>query len=493
MARTSAKQSAAAQNIGKSPQYGWGGTIDVPITELFAMVSGPILMQQMREMWLLDETAGAMRFCITSTMAQVPWKHLPRTDGVVKESDPEAVKWAAWADTLLDDIQNGFDAHVEDALAMIWAGFAPCEIVTKQRAGGDTSKYNDKFYGIAKLPLRDPRTIVNWNYDDNDDLISMDQLSSKGSSTIPMWKLLHYRTTAELNNPQGISLLLAARRAWKLKTKIQDAEALGIERELVGLPIFRVPEEMYLQSVEVGGDGLPTPAALQAQAVLRSAVDAVSKMRLNKTGGLVIFSNTYNEDDPQHPDPTPKYDFKIVTTGGARSIDTRQPIRDYDRSISRIMLMQFLQLGDRSTGSYALSDDQSSMAYKSFMALALKISVEWSNKVLPLIWQINNFPMQYLPQLQPGQINKQALQQMGALLTGLAKSNGLWEADPKMRAAIIDMLGLDYDPAVQQEQAGVAADAAKEAAKPTPPPVVNANLGHNGGPPLDDATSNQDD
>lgn len=480
MGRTAKKTAAATETVGRSSNSTYGiNFVDVTFEGALGMLNSFNLMREMREMWLTDETAGSMRWCISSTMAQVPWKHAPQVDGKTNTDDAEANKYALLADSLMDDMKDGMPAHVEDAMAMIWAGFAPCEIILKQR-DGVKSRFNDKFYGVSKIPLRDPRTVTGWLVNEEEDISFMTQSGAKDK--IPIWKLCHYRTTTEMDAPQGVPLLLAAYRSWKLKKQIQDSEAVGIERELVGLPVFRLPQEMYEQSQERGADGQPTDDAKRALSMIQSATEAVSKLRLNKSGGLVLFSNTYTEDG-DGTDKTPKWDFKILTTGGQRTIDTRQPIRDYDRAIARVLMMQFLHLGDRSTGSYALSDDQSSMAYKSFMALALKVSREWSQKVLPLVWDVNGWPKKYLPLLEPGQINKQALKELGAFMTGLGKVAGLWEGDPKARRNISDTLGIETTPDTQRELADYAVDAAEAAANP--PTVVNPNIGHNGGPALD--------
>jgi hypothetical protein len=46
-------------------------------------------------------------------------------------------------------------------MTMLWAGFAPCEIVFKQRDGVQ-SKYDDGKWGFKALPLRDQHTIWDW-------------------------------------------------------------------------------------------------------------------------------------------------------------------------------------------------------------------------------------------------------------------------------------------------------------------------------------------
>lgn len=475
MGRPSKAKQVSTSTIGFSQNWGWA-TGD---QEFFPLGNHFSLMQQMRQMWLTDETAGAMNWCLSTTMAQIPWDFAPQVDGVDNDKDEEAATMAAWANTLLSDMDESFDDHVEDALAMIWAGVAPCEVVLKQRVGGDESRHNDGFYGISGIPLRDPRTIVEWTYDaERQKITGMRQLgyslstsAGGGNGVIPLWKICHYRTTSEMNNPWGRSLLLSARRAWLLKVKIQDSEAIGIERDLCGLPRFKVPQEVIDQSNEADADGRPTKEALAAQTFLSAAQKAVSDMRFNKSGGIIQASNTYTEDEYQHADTTPKYDFDIITTAGQRSIDCRTAVRDYDRSIAMVVMMQFLQLGGRSGGSYGLSEDQSSMGVRSFMALAQKIATEFTRKALTLVWEVNGFDKKYMPRLRHGQISKEAMQAFGAALAGIGKSAGLWETDLEMRAALAKMLGLPFDRLAQAEAVETARTASKAAAAA---PTLNA-------------------
>jgi hypothetical protein len=49
------------------------------------------------------------------------------------------------------------------------------------------------------------------------------------------------------NNPEGRSLLRNAYRPWYYKHRIEEIEAVGVERDLAGLPIAYLPPE-YLSS-----------------------------------------------------------------------------------------------------------------------------------------------------------------------------------------------------------------------------------------------------
>lgn len=466
MARPTNSERTATSQIGFPQVFSFASGNE----EFLTLPVGRRLFTEMRKMVLTDETVGAMMWCITSTLAQVKWTFVPQVDGKDAETDEEAIRMAEFANTLLIDMRDTFNDHVEDALAMIWAGFAPCEIVLKRR-DGVSSRFNDKFYGIDHMTLCDPRTVIGWDYNAKREVAAMRQMGIGGMATIPMWKLLHYRVTSEMDNPYGRPLLLNAWRVWRLKTKIQDIEAIGIERELVGMPYFKLPLSLINTAKEVKADGSPTDDALAAQAFLSEVDKVVSSLRFNKSGGLYYPSDPWATEEDKGGN-TPMFDFGIMTSSGQRAIDTRTPARDYDRAIARVLLFQFLHLGDRSTGSYSLSDDQSSMAYKSLTALVVKIYQEFNRKALPLIWMVNGFDKKFMPALKAGEISKESLQQIGAWLGGLAKMQAIWDQDEEARMSIGKTAGISLDRAAQKEAAGHASDTAEMKSKPPPTPAA---------------------
>lgn len=446
--------------------YSWG------TDELFPVLDTISLLREMRIMAETDETVGAMLWCIYSIMGQIEWSYVPQVDGIDAPDDEEAKKYADLATSMLHDMDRPFSDHIEDALSMIVAGFAPIEIVMKQR-DGVSSRYNDGLYGIRSLNLLDQTTIWDWKYEGTQ-LVAMQQMSAgvrDGDGRIPLFKTLHYRTSSQYNNPRGRPLLKNAWRVWKLKKRAQDSEAIGIERDLCGLPVFEMPEEEIDAQFEVNKDtGEPTERALEAIAKVRAAQKAVADMRFNKSGGLVHASNTFADD--VEGDTTKKYAFRIQTTGGQRSIDVRTTVRDYDHAITRVTMMQFLTLGQRSGGSYGLSEDQSSMAVGSIVALAGKIVREWNQKSVPLVWNVNALPNKYRPRLRHSDVNKNGITQLGQFLAGVGRAADLWGGDPTMRMAIAKAGNLAYDATAQTGAAKTHREAAEQAAEPPPPPAA---------------------
>lgn len=423
-----------------------------------------------------DETVGAMLYCIAATMRQIKWEYVPQIDGEDAPEDPEAKKWRDIATTMLKDMEQPFDDHIEDMLTMLWAGFAPVEMIFKVRDGVG-SRFSDGFYGIGSLNLLDQTTIWDFVYEGSKPVAMKQMGIGIGAQTadglIPMEKTLLYRTSTQYNNPRGRPLLKSAWRAWRLKRKVQDSEAIGIERELCGLPIFEMPEEMILQQFDLDAEGNLTEDAKRAIAMVQAAKAATQDMRLNKTGGLVIPSDTWGED-VQGGAAHKKYNFRIQTTGGQRTVDSRTVVRDYDHAIARVAMMQFLTLGQRSGGSYSLSDDQSSMAVASIMALADKATAEWNKKSVALTWIVNAFPDKYRPRLKHSDVNKNGITQLGQFFAGVGKAADLWGGDVHMRRGIAMVANLPYDIEAQTEAAGTHNAAADLKANP-PPPTFAAN------------------
>lgn len=440
MGRPPSKKTPSSQVLGLHPIGVNGAAYGSQGDQLLSMISGLPMLYDLRRMFLTDDTVGAMTWVISTTLQKIPWKHAAQIDGKDADTDATAMFYADWADGLMLDMNESWASHVEQCCELLWSGFLPFEIVTKQRDGRN-SRFSDGLYGIRKMPLLDPLTVSGWSWDQEGDLTHMLQMGAR--APLPVWKIALYQTFATEASPNGRSMLNGAWRPWRMKNRIQDSEAVGIDRDLCGLPVFKVPEELLIQAQEVDGAGAFTADALLAQQRLNGATQAVRDMRFNRSGGLIFPSDSHA--DEVDGDKTPKYDFKLVTTAGQRSIDTRTVIRDYDRAIARVAMMQFLHLGDRSTGSYGLSDDQSSMAMQSLTAFAGIIANEWSRKVLTLLWDINGFDRRYMPAMKAAEVSKESLLSIGTFLRGVGAISEVWSGDETARRGIARIAGFPVD------------------------------------------------
>lgn len=394
-----------------------------------------ITIKQLLQMAELDETIAAMNYAIETTMAQVHWRHEPRDNGE-ESDDPKAVEAAVFADSVLQDMETPLQSYIENALSYLVAGYSLAEVLFRQRTMEEGSRFTDGLWGVRSIVERPQLTISEWVSKDGR-IVGYKQTTTGTKQPIPLAKSMHLTVKGGPNRPQGRSLFKAAYRMFQLKRRIQDSEAIGIERDLCGLPIMDIPQA----DIEAATMRPNTPEGKMAAARIKAAQAAVSDMRLNESGGLVIPSDVYESEKDGSATTQRKYNFRIVTSAGSRSIDTRGAIREYDLAITRIAMMQFLRLGDRAGGSYALSDTQSSLALRSIKAIVQKIAVEWGHKVLRTLFILNGMDLRYLPALGTSSITEDSLEAVGNFLEALASAQDLLEGDEELMEDMKQRLG----------------------------------------------------
>jgi hypothetical protein len=164
----------------------------------------------------------------------------------------------------------------------------------------------------------------------------IDPWTGKGMVEIPIEKSLLFRTTAQKGNPEGRSLLRNAYRPWWYKRRIEEIEAIGIERDLAGLPVANVPPEY-----------LSIHATAEQQSVLAAIQQIVTSIKRNEQEG-VIFPSVYDENGHK------TFDLTLMSSGGARQFDTDKVISRYDQRIAMSVLSDFILLGHDNVGSFAL-------------------------------------------------------------------------------------------------------------------------------------------
>ncbi|MBX9836706.1 MAG: hypothetical protein K2X69_00180 [Silvanigrellaceae bacterium] len=119
--------------------------------------------------------------------------------------------------SMFEDMEKPFQQCLEDFITFIPFGFSLCEKIWKKRLGCNVedkrfySKNNHKDGLIAprKLPLRSQKTIHKWEFDRYGTILGAYQISPFNGKEIyiPIEKLLHFRTTTEGDNPEGLSIM----------------------------------------------------------------------------------------------------------------------------------------------------------------------------------------------------------------------------------------------------------------------------------------------
>ena len=285
--------------------------------------------------------------------------------------DNDAALW-------LWDAMNGmrhqsWRSHVTDALEAIEWGFAVSEITLEKRLDG-------------RLWLRnvDPRgqdTLFAWEFDDYDVATVFRQQSPNTGALldIPLDKCVHVTLQGRKGSPQGKPLLRYLHRDWRFLRNLEDLEAIGVERDVGGMPVFTLPEEPVSDSDIV-----------RLQAALKDLrMDEEMYFILPHGAGLDAYG------------------------AGQKSYDIGAIIERKEKKIFMRRFAQFLKLGMDNVGTQALVEGSHDFFMLGLEGIQQQLLEAWNDQLVPFLFRYNLFAgMTDYPQItwaRPGAVDVKAI------------------------------------------------------------------------------------
>jgi hypothetical protein len=412
--------------IGSSGLHQFGGEIQ---QDFLRQLRGKQAYANYREMADNDPVVGAMLHAIEMLIRAVDWSVEPSDD-----ADERAVAEAEFVSSCLTDMSTSWADTLAAILGFLVYGYSYHEIVYKRRQGytkdaRTRSKYSDGRVGWRKLPTRSQETIDRWDLDANGGIRGAYQMDpnspKKGVTFLPIEKCLLFRTTSKLNNPQGRSILRNAFIPWYYKRRIQEIEAIGIERDLAGLPVALVPPQL-----------LSNAATAEERAALDAIKQIVRNVKRDEQEGIV-FPLAY---DPETGNPA--YDLKLLSTGGRRQFDTDAIIGRYDQRIAMTVLADFLLLGHEAVGTQALSVSKVDLFVRSLDAFLSEIAEVFNNHAIPRLMRLNGVDEALSPTLTWSTPKSVDLGAIGSFITSLAQAGAPLFPDENLEGYLRGIAGL---------------------------------------------------
>ena len=384
-----------------------------------------------REMRDNDPTIGSMLFAIEKVITRLEWRVDPYSDnsedGDITPEDKEA---ADFIESCINDMSDSWDATLSSILSMLVFGYSYHEIVYKVR-GGDVddpkkrSKHSDGKIGWRKMPIRAQETLFRWELSEDGGIESMWQVdpATGGTHIIPIEKALLFRTTVNKNNPEGRSILRNAYRPWYFKKRIEELEAIGIERDLAGLPVAYLPPEF-----------MSSGATPEQAAVFTSIQNIVTSIKRNEQEGIVMPAMY---DEAGHK----MFDLQLLSSGGSRQFDTDKVISRYDQRISMSVLSDFILLGHDRVGSYSLGTSKMDLWSMAVDSIAKNIAEVMNQYAIPRLMKLNGMDTSRPPILTYGEVSHIDLTEISDFVSKLAQA-GVLMPDPKLEDYLRDLAGL---------------------------------------------------
>lgn len=421
--------------------------------EFLPELKGRKAIHKFREMRDNDATIGAVMYATEQVLRDVKFKVVPTEKG-----NQESEKWANFVEGILDDMEHTLDDHISEALGSLTYGFGWFEVVYKRRVGPEQrlakkrSKYSDNLIGIRKIASRAPWTINKFDVDTySGEVKGIFQNTfnrPNGSNYIPKNKSLYYRTTVINGDPSGRSILRNAYTSYERLKNIQDYEAIGIERELAGIPVGRLPAD-YL-----------SPDASDEQKKLKEDFERVLRdLKFNEQGYALLPSDTYPGKEGE-PTNIPLMDIKLMASEGTRNINLDPVIRRYQHDIARSILAEFIMLGSNAGGSYALSKSKTDLFLRGLESYINMIADVLNKQLLVGLWNINGLDYQYMPKIVAGDVAPYDLASIGSYLRNL---NGAGIPIRDQTGIVDELFGIADLPKPDPEVYSQSLDEAKEA------------------------------
>lgn len=389
--------------VGSTGLRRWGGYVD---EEFLPQLKGAKAVRVFKEMSLNDPVVGAVLFSVEQLLRQVSWS-------VESASNSwDDLLAAMFVEECKDDMSHTWDEFISEVLSMLVHGWSWHEVVYKRRLGDSRnprfrSKFNDGRIGWRKMPIRAQETFDRWYFDADGGIQAMGQNAPPDYKQValPIGKSLLFRTSTRKGNPEGKSILRNAYRPWYFKKKIEEIEAIGIERDLAGLPVAYIPAEL-----------LHPNATDDEKAIANAFKTMVRNVRRDQQEGIVLPMD-FDQDTGE-----PLYKFELLNSGGGRSLNVDGTIQRYEQRIAMTILADFILLGHEQVGSYALATSKTGIFRTALNAWAESIADIINRYAIPKLFELNGWKVTQHPKIVPGEVDPPDLNELGGFISSMTAS-----------------------------------------------------------------------
>jgi len=415
-----AKKVQVTSEMGVSGLKQSGGQITEEFLPALRGMQGQRVYLEMGEN---DPLIGGALLAMREVVSRLEWKITPPED-----PSPAEEAQAKFVQECLDDMSESWDVTLSEILSCLQYGWSFHEVVYKSRQGRNAdprmrSKFNDGRIGWRKFAIRSQETLSKWSFDDAGGLngmFQMDPNGKKGRIFIPIERALLFRAAERKGSPEGRSMLRSAYRPWYYRKRFEEIEAIGVERDLAGMPMAYAPESWFTDP--------------EHSTQLSRIRDLVTKARRNEVDGGLLPS-IYDEHNNQ------LLKFELLASPGSRQLDTTAIIQRWNTAIATSMLQDFLTLGHEGVGSFALGKAKISLWQLVVDSIAKSVQEVINQHAIPRLMRLNGWDSDRMPTLDYGNVVEEDLSILGDFVVKMVDS-GVIVPDARLESFMRDLAEL---------------------------------------------------
>lgn len=400
------------------------------------MFEGTLGRNFVTEMIYNSSVIGAGLLAIEVLARQSHVEVLPADDS------SQAQDIAQFVDDCRHDMVDSFEDHVANQLIFFPYGWGYFELEYKSREGPQddlsmqlarvgkydqspikhSSKFNDGKIGWHRFSLRSQQSLLKWEFTpDGSTLLGMWQIPAPTYQLlfVPYAKSVNYRTRSYNDSPEGVSGLRNVFTTYQFVKSIMSLEGIGIERDLAGLPLMRVPSEIMQAN--------PTTVDGQTMQAYR---DIVRSVRNDEQAGIIMPSD---RDDKGNL----RYEFELVSSAGQKAFNTSEIIGRYEQRMLMTMLADFLLIGTQGPGSRALIDPRMNLFSLNSEVILRQTAAIDNSRAIPQLLALNRMPLELAPKLMPGRVNLVKLLDLANYILAISQANQASPLAPDVRQELL--------------------------------------------------------
>lgn len=414
--------------LGELGSLGYRINNGVTQDELKRELNWPNSINTFREM-SYHSAINAPLTLFENIISKATWVYKPPENPTEEEKNQAKI-----INQMMSDMEQPWSEFVRDVLSSNVFGFSVHEKVYRKRLKANGSLYDDGVIGWKKLAIRVQESISKFLFsEDGNDIIGVQQnLStindiynrfSKRSNLVnlPRSKFLLFRTGKHRGDPFGKSPLRDAYLAWRFLTQLEELEALGVAKDLNGIPVLSLPPQVL------------SPDGDQEQRLYFE--NAIRNLQVGEQMGIILPS-LYDEQGK------PLYKIELLSSDGKKNFDLNK-IKEYYRSLIFISLFADILLqGNTNTGSFALGSIKNSLSGAYAERLISNIAEVIQNDLIRQTYEINSWSTERMGKLDFDGLDNTDVESLSKYLQRVA-SVGLLEKDRAVLNAVRQGIGID--------------------------------------------------
>ena len=376
-----------------------------------------------------DPVIAAANNIIDIMICKVDWSFYVPDNATLKEK--AARDFLNWC---MNNMEHTWKYFIEEVGSYRIYGFSVFEKIYREVKYG---KYSGKF-SWKKLPIRSQNTIHEWVFDDNkrnllgfrQSLEGLDNIykiktDEYGLIYLPCEKIILFSYKGRKGNPEGHSPLKDCYQPWTYKKTIESYEAVGVAKDLGGVPVLGVDATWLAKAQE-------NSSSSEGQ-VLATLTEYMQNLHAGEQTYMIL-PIAYNDIGKE------LFTFELIgVDGGGKQYNTRDIINGKQLEILMLYLADILNLGHTSSGSLALAENkQNLLSYGIEYHLGfIKDVIDF--QLIPQTLRVNGWgdlPFERMPKLTHTDLEEEDIDQLGKFIQRIASVNFL----PRTKEVVNEIL-----------------------------------------------------